>query len=107
MHLRPRRPALLRAEEAQLPQSLLVRHVLHTLTNSVAAAGLQLVPISLAPGTQTGHSAPHTASAVPGGEQHSPDDDLRASNFGMTRKKQLKLECGAMPLTYHNRAVRS
>lgn len=82
MHLLPNRPSLW-AEEAQLPPSFLTCHVLHTLTNLVAAARPQLVTISLTPGTQMGHRVPCTASAMPGSEECSSNDDLRASNFGM------------------------
>lgn len=72
-HLLPHRPSLW-AEEAQLPPLFLTCHVLHTLTKSVAAAELQLVTISLTPGTQMGRRAPCTAPAAPDSEECSPDD---------------------------------
>lgn len=70
---------------------------LHTTCSSlVAATGLKPVTICLTLGTLTGHSASRTALAVPGSREHSPDNDLRDSNFGMTQRKQLNLECCAL-----------
>lgn len=75
---------------------------LHTMCSSpVAATGLKPVTIHLTLGTQTGHSAPHTALAVPGSREHSPDNYLRDSHFRMTWRKQLNLEWCA----YYNHNV--
>lgn len=81
--------------------------MLHTLTSSVAATGLWLVTISLTPETQMGDSAPCTALTVPGGAERNLDEDLRVSDFRMTQKGQLKLECSTMPVTYHNHDMQS
>lgn len=58
MYLQPHRPSLLWAEEAQLPWSPLMCHVFQTLANLVAAAGLQLLTISLVPGARLGTALP-------------------------------------------------
>lgn len=88
------------SSELKKPISLGVS--LHTTCSSlVAATGLKPVTIYLTLATQTGHSVPCTALAVPGSREHSPDNYLRDSHCRLTWRKQLNLECCA----YYNHDV--